>query len=116
VRPFLAGADIAVAPLEIARGVQNKVLEAMAMAQPVLLSQEAATGIDAVDGRDFAIAQDDQAMIERALAMLADGPETLILAASARRYVLEHQSWDAMMQPLAGICGIGPGGVSRDAA
>ena len=116
VRPFLAGADIAVAPLEIARGVQNKVLEAMAMARPVLLSQEAATGIDAVDGRDFAIAQDDQAMIDRALAMLADGPETLILAASARRYVLEHQSWDAMMQPLAGICGIGPGGVSRDAA
>jgi glycosyltransferase involved in cell wall biosynthesis len=55
VRPWLAGADLVVVPLTLARGVQNKVLEAMAMARPVLLTAEAATGIDAVDGRDFAV-------------------------------------------------------------
>ena len=54
VRPFLAEADIVAAPLTIARGIQNKVLEAMAMARPVLLSPEAATGIDAEDGTHFA--------------------------------------------------------------
>ncbi|OYZ37869.1 MAG: glycosyl transferase family 1, partial [Novosphingobium sp. 16-62-11] len=45
VRPWIAGADLVVAPLTIARGVQNKVLEAMAMARPVLATPEAATGI-----------------------------------------------------------------------
>ena len=59
VRPFLAGADLVVAPLSIARGVQNKVLEAMAMARPVLLTPEAATGIEGSDGRDYAVAASD---------------------------------------------------------
>src|SRR5690606_28102921 len=55
VRPFLAGADVVLAPLAIARGVQNKVLEAMAMARPVVLTPEAATGIAAEDGVHFAV-------------------------------------------------------------
>lgn len=105
VRPFLAGADIAVAPLEIARGVQNKVLEAMAMARPVLLSEEAATGIAAVDGRDFLIGRSDAELAEKAKTLIADGPTALNVAAAARRYVVEQQGWDAMMQPLAGLCG-----------
>ena len=105
VRPFIAGADIVIAPLEIARGVQNKVLEAMAMARPVLLSPEAATGIDAVDGEHFAVAQSDEALIDRANAMLANGPATLQMAAAARRYVVEQQGWDAMLAPLAELCG-----------
>ncbi|HCY01758.1 MAG TPA: glycosyl transferase family 1, partial [Erythrobacter sp.] len=50
VRPFLKSADLVVAPLLIARGVQNKVLEAMAMARPVVLTPGAATGIEARDG------------------------------------------------------------------
>src|SRR5690606_27432782 len=47
VRPWLAAADAAVAPLLLARGVQNKLLEAMAMARPVVASAAAAEGIDA---------------------------------------------------------------------
>lgn len=116
VRPFLAGADFAVAPLEIARGVQNKVLEAMAMARPVILSQEAATGIDAQDGRDFAIAQSDEAMVSIALQLIADGPAALNMGASARRYVVAHQSWNAMMAPLADICGFAGKTGGRSAA
>lgn len=108
VRPFLAAADVVVAPLEIARGVQNKVLEAMAMARPVVLSHEAATGIDAEDGRDFAIGADDGQIVARILALLADGPAALNMAASARRYVLAHQSWAAMLAPLPQICGLTP--------
>src|SRR5690606_14562716 len=48
VRPWLAAADVIVAPLLLARGVQNKLLEAMAMARPVVASTAAATGIDAM--------------------------------------------------------------------
>jgi len=58
VRTWLSGADIVVAPLRIARGIQNKVLEAMAMAKPVVASTAAAEGIDAVDGEHLMVAQD----------------------------------------------------------
>ena len=103
VRPFLAAADLVFAPLDIARGIQNKVLEAMAMARPVVLSPEAATGIEARDGEHFAIGADDDALVERALALLADGPAALAMGAGARRYVVEQQGWDAMLTPLAGL-------------
>ena len=114
VRPFLAAADLVVAPLTIARGVQNKVLEAMAMARPVLLTPEAATGIDAVDGRHYAIAASDAALAARACALLSDGAAALALGASARRFVVENKSWTAALAPLAGIVGRTP--ETRDAA
>ena len=66
VRPFLAAADLVLAPLTIARGVQNKVLEAMAMACPVVLTPSAATGIPGEDGVHFAVAPSDEAFVERA--------------------------------------------------
>ncbi|GAA4643667.1 TIGR03087 family PEP-CTERM/XrtA system glycosyltransferase [Pontixanthobacter gangjinensis] len=116
VRPFLAAADLVVAPLEIARGVQNKVLEAMAMARPVLLSPEAATGIDATDGKHFAIGCDDADLILKAVALLGDGPASLIMAAAARRYVSEHQGWSAMLRPLVEICGYDASEADRNAA
>lgn len=116
VRPFLAAADLVVAPLEIARGVQNKVLEAMAMARPVLLSQEAATGIDATDGEHFAIGRSDAELIAKGIALLEDGPASLIIAAAARRYVAEQQGWSAMLRPLGKICGFETSEVKRDAA
>lgn len=105
VRPFVAAADIVIAPLEIARGVQNKVLEAMAMARPVLLTPEAATGIEAEDDAHFAIAATDEALVKRALDLLSDGPAALTMAAAARRYVLDHQSWPAMLAHLGAIVG-----------
>ena len=75
------------------------------MARPVVLSQEAATGIDAKNGRDFAIGRDDEALVAQIHALLADGPAALNMAAAARRYVVENQSWAAMLEPLAQICG-----------
>ena len=107
VRPFLAAADLVVAPLAIARGVQNKVLEAMAMARPVLLTPEAATGIDAVDRRDYAIAENDTGLIEHACALLAGGSTALAMGASARRFVVVHTSWAAALAPLEDIVGLG---------
>lgn len=105
VRPFLSAADIVIAPLEIARGVQNKVLEAMAMARPVLLTPEAAVGIGAEDGVHFAVAPTDDALVARAFAMLADRVGTAQMASAARCYVTEHQSWPATLAYLGPIIG-----------
>ncbi|MBC7454791.1 MAG: TIGR03087 family PEP-CTERM/XrtA system glycosyltransferase [Massilia sp.] len=72
VRPYLAHACVAVAPLRIARGIQNKVLEAMAMATPVVLSPEALEGIDAIPGRDLLLAEDAAAFVATVAALLTE--------------------------------------------
>jgi sugar transferase (PEP-CTERM/EpsH1 system associated) len=105
VQPFLAAADIVLAPLAIARGVQNKVLEAMAMARPVLLTPEAATGIEASDPIHFAVAESDQAIIARALQLLADPQAAGAMGGAARRFVTECMSWPAMLAPLPALLG-----------
>ena len=105
VRPFLAAADIVAAPLALARGVQNKVLEAMAMARPVLVTPQAATGIDAADGVHLAVADGDDALTERALALLAGKVASAHMGKAARRFVLEHRSWDAMLAGLPTLAG-----------
>jgi sugar transferase (PEP-CTERM/EpsH1 system associated) len=106
VRPFIAAADAVLAPLLIARGVQNKVLEAMAMARPVVLTPEAATGIAADDGAHWLVCPPDApAMAERIAALLADREAAARLGTAARQFVLDHHGWDAMLAPLAGLIG-----------
>ena len=101
VRPFVAAADCVVVPLAIARGVQNKVLEAMAMARPVLLTPEAATGIDASDGVHWMqCAADAAAMAERFDAMQKPPDQAIAIGKAARQFVLDHHDWDAMLAPL----------------
>lgn len=56
VRPFVAHAKAIIVPLRIARGVQNKILEGMAMAKPVIASAEAIAGVNGVAGLDFMVA------------------------------------------------------------
>lgn len=89
VRPYLAHAACAVAPLRIARGVQNKVLEAMAMARPVVASAQAAEGIRAEAGRDFIPAQDEAGFVRAVIARL----QTPGSAAPARDCILTHYDW-----------------------
>ncbi len=90
VRPYLAHAACAVAPLRIARGVQNKVLEAMAMARPVVASAQAAEGIRAEAGRDFILARDKAEFVHAVVTQL----QTASTAMQARDCILTHYNWD----------------------
>ncbi|MFN6935186.1 MAG: TIGR03087 family PEP-CTERM/XrtA system glycosyltransferase, partial [Tsuneonella sp.] len=114
VRPFLAAADVVLVPLSIARGVQNKVLEAMAMARPVVMSVEAETGIGGRDGVTYAIATDDVRLAEAAQHLLSSGPRALAMAAAARRFVVSEKSWGAALAPLKSL--VGSERAQRDAA
>jgi len=99
VRPWLAHAACAVAPLRIARGVQNKVLEAMAMARPVVASAQAAEGIRAEAGRDFTLALGEAEFARAVVAQL----QTVSSAAPARDCILAHYDWArnlGMVDPL----------------
>jgi len=108
VRPFLAAADLVLAPLTIARGVQNKVLEAMAMARPVLLSPCAAVGLPGVDGETLAIAESDEDFVRRALMLVADPEQADAIGKAARRLVVETMNWPAMLAALPEIVGLPP--------
>ena len=115
VRPYLKSADLVVAPLLIARGVQNKVLEAMAMAKPVVLTPGAATGIDALDGEHFAVSPTEPAaMLARIEALLADDTARFAMGASARAFVVERMSWTSVHAQLGEV--LQTGGAPRDAA
>lgn len=106
VRPWLAGADLVVVPLTLARGVQNKVLEAMAMARPVLLTAEAATGIDAVDGRDFAVSPAaPEEFAARAVGLLSNPIRADGLGRAARAFVIAQCGWDRVLAPLPALVG-----------
>ena len=116
VRPFIAGADAVLAPLMIARGVQNKVLEAMAMARPVVLTPEAATGIAATDGAHWLVSPPDPAIMAARIADLVSTPEAAnAIGTNARRFARDHHAWEAMMAPLAGFIAA-PGQGRRHAA
>lgn len=106
VRPWLAAADVVVAPLLLARGVQNKLLEAMAMARPVVASAAAAEGIDARPGEHLLVADDAPAMAE-AIARLFDDPDSAaVMGGAARARMIARYGWDARLAPLAPLLGL----------
>jgi sugar transferase (PEP-CTERM/EpsH1 system associated) len=97
---WLRRASIAVAPLRIARGIQNKVLEAMATALPVVGTSAATQGVAAEDGRDYLV-RDDARSIAEAVAGLVDDPERArALGLRARAFVEEHYDWEVALAPL----------------
>jgi len=100
IRPWIGSADMVVAPLRIARGIQNKVLEAMAMARPVIASGAAAEGIVAQSGAHFMVARDDTAMIDAICALAVDRDRAAAIGAGARAHMLQHYQWDAQLAPL----------------
>ncbi len=117
MRKWLAGADVVVAPLTIARGIQNKVLEAMAMARPVVASPEAATGIAARSDQEFAIAESDAAFIARLIELSQDKATAAAMGQAARAFVVEQQGWEAMLSDLPELLGLsGKKREHRDAA
>ncbi|MPY69529.1 MAG: TIGR03087 family PEP-CTERM/XrtA system glycosyltransferase [Alphaproteobacteria bacterium] len=99
VRPFVAHAAISVAPLRLARGVQNKVLEAMAMARPVLATPEALEGIDAVPGQEVFRASGADGLSRAALEMLARN-DLASVGAAARDCVVSGYGWSACLNGL----------------
>ncbi len=108
VRSWLGAADVAVAPLGIARGIQNKVLEAMAMARPVVASAAAFEGINAVPGRDLIVTDRPDAQAWHILDLLAHPRDATEIGAAARRRMETRYRWEAQLAPLAALLGRAP--------
>jgi sugar transferase (PEP-CTERM/EpsH1 system associated) len=100
VRNWLAAADLVVAPLRIARGIQNKILEAMAMARAVIASPAAFAGIEAEPGRDLIVAESAPEQARAIAGLLADPARAAAIGASARRRMEQAYRWESRLAPL----------------
>jgi hypothetical protein len=103
VRPYLRRSALTVAPLNIARGTQNKILEAMAAGVPVVTSRVAAGGVDAVGGEHFLVASTAEEYRDAILRILEDPAERGRLAQAGRARMLSHHAWASSMKRLDGI-------------
>lgn len=106
VRPYLAKAEVVVIPLRVARGIQNKVLEAMAMGKAVLASPQALEGLAIQPAHEAESAEDPISWAEKLVALWADPNRRASLGQTGRRYVETHHQWPQVLQPLAHLLGL----------
>jgi glycosyltransferase involved in cell wall biosynthesis len=100
VRPYLQHAAAVVAPLRVARGIQNKILEAMAMAQPVITVNACADAIGADASQGLLRADTPAEFVHVLQALLSAPPTRRLLGDRARQYVLRGFSWQAHLAGL----------------
>jgi sugar transferase (PEP-CTERM/EpsH1 system associated) len=103
VRPYLAQAHVSVAPFRMAQGMQSKILEAMAMALPVVATPQACRGLDAEVGSDLFVESSPAAFARRVLDLLRDPVLRRSTGLRARGFVETHHGWEASMAHLDGL-------------
>jgi sugar transferase (PEP-CTERM/EpsH1 system associated) len=123
VRPYLARATLAVAPLLTARGIQNKVLEAMAMGRAVVASPAALEGLDVETGAEVVEAQPPDEWQREILDLLENDARRQAIERAARSRIENRFRWERQMKPLVDCCLAlsgaserGPGTVEDDGA
>jgi sugar transferase (PEP-CTERM/EpsH1 system associated) len=109
VRPYLRHAAVVVAPLRVARGIQNKILEAMAMGRPVVASESCAAAVNARPGAELLIARDAASFVEEVGTLLSDRARASAIGAAGRAAVLARYSWEAHLSVIDRL----PGGTAR---
>jgi polysaccharide biosynthesis protein PslH len=100
IRSYLQQATLAVAPIIYGAGIQNKVLEAMACATPVVVSPQAAAALSAVPGEDFLVADGAADFAETILALMDDQERLQKIGASGRAYVEAFHDWNTIAERL----------------
>ena len=100
VRPYVQQAALTVVPLEIARGTQNKILESMAMGVPVVCSDIAARGIDAIAGEHVLVAKSVEEYVLQISRVLESAEERKRLSKAGRARMLSHHTWDIAMEKM----------------
>jgi glycosyltransferase involved in cell wall biosynthesis len=118
LRPYLAQATVSVSPIRYSVGIQNKLLEAMAMATPVVSTPQATAALQAEPGRDLLVADTPQAIAEVVITLLADDTLRQQIGRGGRRYVETYHNWSTAAEKLEGVyrevmCEPGPGTISR---
>ena len=106
VRPYVQHAAVVVAPLRLARGIQNKVLEAMAMARPVVAASTCVDAIDADAGVHLLAATTAEQYVQAVDSLLRDPAHAAALGQAGQRQVLAAYGWDARLADLDRFLGV----------
>lgn len=106
VRPYLSEATLAVMPLRVARGIQNKVLEAMAMAKPVVATPQSLEGIGVTPNVHVCRAATPHEWVRSISDLLADPDRCARLGRAARAFVEDQFQWKTQLAPLAALPGL----------
>lgn len=106
VRPYLQHAAAVVAPLRVARGIQNKILEAMAMQQPVVTVSSCAEAIGGGEGHGLFRADTAEGFAHSVDSLLGAPEAVRYLGQQARRFVLDHFSWEAHLSDIDNYLGL----------
>jgi len=116
VRPYLLGATVVVVPLRLARGVQNYVLEALAIGKATVASPQSLAGLRGRGSVPVLTASTPTEWVESVIRLMDDPAERQRLAVDGRRYVENSHHWDKCLQPLERILGLPsvPGRVAVD--
>jgi len=101
VRPYISRANVSVAPLRVARGVQNKVLEAMAMEKAVVTTPAGFEGIAATPGSDILVEGTAESFAAAVVSLLQDPAKRKALGQKARRTMESAYQWDKALSPIA---------------
>jgi glycosyltransferase involved in cell wall biosynthesis len=100
---LVGAATVAVSPLPYAVGIQNKVLEAMAVGTPVVASAAAAGGLRATPGRDLLVADTSEEFADDVLRVLGEPETWSSVAEHGAAYVAERHNWETITGQLTGI-------------
>lgn len=103
MRPYLGRAEVMLSPMVYSVGIQNKVLEAMAMGTPVVVAAQAASALAARPGRDLLLAHSTEEFAEATLSLLDDTELHSTLCRYGRTYVEQHHDWHTVTNQLVGV-------------
>jgi sugar transferase (PEP-CTERM/EpsH1 system associated) len=107
VRPYVARAAVSVTPLRIARGLQNKVLEALAMAKAVVASPQALAGLKDPADVPVLTARSAQEWVGMVVSVLDNEALRQDLGVRGRTYVERHHDWGRCLEPFGSLLGLG---------
>ncbi len=103
IRDYIQQADVCVIPLRIARGIQNKVLEAMAMGKAIVSTPEAAEGLNIDLEKDISIKNEADSFADEVISLLSNRDKTVKLGINARKVVEKNYSWELNLSTLDSV-------------
>jgi glycosyltransferase involved in cell wall biosynthesis len=103
IRPYLCKATLAVTPITYGVGIQNKVLEAMACATPVVSTPQAISALAVVPGKDVLVAEGAESLAGEILRLIDSPLLQAQIGAGGRNYVEEHHQWPLIAENLENL-------------
>lgn len=103
LRPYVQRAEVMLSPMVYSVGIQNKVLEAMALGTPVVVAAQAATALGTTAGRDLLVAESAQEFASATLRLLDDADLHQTLSRHGREYVEQQHDWQKVTRRLTEV-------------